>query len=78
MAAKGFDLKSNSCHECTPYGLLYEWLAEVDNYGAGINNKAFWNIILYTKNEKAGYYSYVIKYFPTAKQVMIKAAPQGG
>eukprot|EP00972_Heterocapsa_arctica_P098753 14572887-Heterocapsa_arctica.AAC.1 len=35
MGAKGFDLKTNIINEWTPYGLLYEWLAGVDNYGPG-------------------------------------------
>eukprot|EP00972_Heterocapsa_arctica_P042210 6222950-Heterocapsa_arctica.AAC.1 len=60
MGDNNYDLKSLSCHEWTPCWLLFEWLADPDNYGEGISKKAFWNIVMHTKHDKAGYHSYMI------------------
>eukprot|EP00972_Heterocapsa_arctica_P015993 2358226-Heterocapsa_arctica.AAC.1 len=60
MGDNNYDLKSLNCNEWTPCGLLFEWLADPDNYGEGISEKALWNIVMHTKHDKAGYPSYMI------------------
>eukprot|EP00972_Heterocapsa_arctica_P025813 3799198-Heterocapsa_arctica.AAC.1 len=37
----------------------------------------FWNMILHTKNGNTGKHSYKVKYWPSLRMAMIKAATEG-
>eukprot|EP00972_Heterocapsa_arctica_P014084 2074385-Heterocapsa_arctica.AAC.1 len=43
-----------------------------------LTEQMFWHMILHTKSDKEGHYSYMIKYWPRMKMVFIKTVPKGG
>eukprot|EP00972_Heterocapsa_arctica_P035072 5165169-Heterocapsa_arctica.AAC.1 len=43
-----------------------------------MTHKMFWNMILHTRNDKEGYHSYMLKYWPSMKLVFIKPVRTGG
>eukprot|EP00972_Heterocapsa_arctica_P003121 464610-Heterocapsa_arctica.AAC.1 len=67
-----FNLVDNSRFGWVPHAALYDWLKSM--WKEVLMDVMFWNLLLHTKSDKNNQHSYVLKYWPNMKMVLIKVA----